>query len=197
MKNSDFDYDRLLNPKEVRATLFLSSAFITSYELCKEYLIDRIVAFFSDDIEEDSPVESEEYKLKVLSLSKSPLEASLQWYKNMNVINYDDIEIIQRARKTRNELAHDAFKIFEKSKIFVVAENLRALIEVIDKLFKWWFMEYEICINPYFDNMAIEEANVHSPLVSYLQMLMDIAFSEKEDMELFYQRYKSFVENKP
>ncbi len=196
MKSSDFDYDRLLNPKEFKSTLFLSSAFMTSYELGKDYLIGRIIAFFADEYKKETPVKSEEYKLEVLSLSKHEFDASLQWYKKMNVINDNDITIAHRARKTRNKLAHDVFNIFEKTKIFVVAENLRTFIEVIEKLHKWWFFEYEICINPYYDNKVINEDDVKYPLVSYTQMLLDLAFTEEEDMELYYQSYKSFMENK-
>ena len=88
----NYSWERFLNPEILRTNLIVASLFITAFEMLKDSIIERIRDFFSHGFNEDGWIVSEDYKAKVLSLNRSPLYASLEWLKGMNIIDDQDLQ---------------------------------------------------------------------------------------------------------
>jgi len=82
--------------------------------MLKDSIIGRIRESFTDGFNENGWIVNENYKTKVLSLNKSPLYASLEWLKGMNVIVDEDIEEFNKIKNCRNEIAHEIANFISK-----------------------------------------------------------------------------------
>lgn len=195
MKNSGFDYEKFLNPNELKPLLLFSSIFITCYEMFADYVIERPKEMFIGRIDRSGITTNEQYNEKVMSLSKHLLDASLLWFKNMHAIDDEDIEKFHKARKLRNVFAHDFFILFTNSPFEPeeMMEIYHDFIELIAKLTKWWIVEIEMTTNPDLD-IPLEDIDfdgIVSGQIMYIKLLTDIAFGDKEESELYYRYYKN------
>ena len=141
-------WEKLLNPQVLRQNLISASIFISAYELCRSYIIDQPRTFFTDFWKPEQEQLSPEYNEEVLSLSKSPLEASLLWFKSMGAIDDGDLEKFNRARQLRNKLAHDLPMHISEPGCEIEPRAFEGLVEVTHKLGVWWIFNFELPINP-------------------------------------------------
>jgi hypothetical protein len=72
-------WERFLNPDILRQNLILASLYIAYYEILKDSIIGRLKDFFAREWTKEGPMESETYKVKVLTRNKSSIYASLSW----------------------------------------------------------------------------------------------------------------------
>jgi hypothetical protein len=100
-------WERFLNPDALRTNLIVASLYITAFEMLKESIIERPREFFSEGYDKNGIIVGEKYNQEVLSLNKSPLYASLFWFKDMNAIDNNDIKIFDKIRKCRNDITHE------------------------------------------------------------------------------------------
>lgn len=70
MNNYDESWERFLDPEIVKPSLFMATMFITTFEILKNSVIDRIRDFFSDGWSAMDATQAPEYKEKVLSRKK-------------------------------------------------------------------------------------------------------------------------------
>lgn len=169
---------KFLNPESLRGNLIAASIFLTAYELLRTSVIDRIRDFFTYEFNEHGRVVSEDYKVKVLSLDKSPLRASLLWLKEMSAIGDTDIELVDEIRKHRNELAHDLPKFIATVDAEINVNLLESVYELLTKIDRWWIKEVDIPTNPDFDGQEVADDEIQSGMMLCMQMMLRIATDE-------------------
>ena len=95
-------WGNFLNPKTLRSNLIVASVFLSAFEILKECIIERPKEMHTNGFNEDGLVVNEKYKVDVLSLNKSPLYASLEWFRLRGVINQKDIDLFTEIKTCRN-----------------------------------------------------------------------------------------------
>lgn len=180
-------WERFLNPEILRTNLIVASLFITAFEMLKDSIIGRIRDFFTNGFDENGWIVNDDYKSKVLSLNKSPLYASLEWLKGMDVIDNDDIEEFDRIRNCRNEIAHEIANFISKGPNIDPLPLFPKMTDLLHKIEKWWILNFEIPINPDIDVQDIEEDGVVPGKIMTLRLLADIALGSEEESKVYYK----------
>ncbi|MGO4891840.1 hypothetical protein [Flavobacterium sp. W21_SRS_FM6] len=183
-------WQKLLHPKLLKRNLITASLYLSAYEVCKNSIIEKPKIFFSDGIVEEK-LNLEEYKKEVLSLAKSPLEATLLWFKSHGAIDDNDINGFKESRKLRNDIAHELPLYISESDRNIDQSAYESLLEVTHKVGVWWLINFELPINPDYDCQEIDENEIKTGTLIMLQMIMDIAY-DNEPEEGYY--YKNAVE---
>ncbi|GAA6204446.1 hypothetical protein NBRC116600_12430 [Thalassotalea sp. SU-HH00458] len=139
----------------------------------------------------EKKINEDEYKKEVRSLAKSPLDATLLWFKSNGAIDDKDIEGFKKARKLRNDIAHELPLYISESDRNIDQSAYESLLEVTHKIGVWWVINFELPINPDYDGQEIDESEIKTGTILMLQMIMDIAY-DNEPEEGYY--YKNAVE---
>lgn len=181
-------WEKLLNPQVLRQNLISASIFISAYELCRNFIIDHPRTFFTDFWKPEEAQLSPEYMKEVLSLARSPLEASLLWFKSMDAINECDIEKLNQARQLRNKLAHDLPKYISEPDCKIEPSAFEGLIEVTHKIGVWWILNFELPINPEFSGEEVDESGIKVGTVLMIQMMIDIAYGNEPEEGYYYKK---------
>ena len=189
-QDSKISWERFLNPEILRANLIVASLYITAFEMLKDSIIGRTRDFFSSGFDQNGPIIDEEYKREVLSRNRSPLYASLLWLKDMNGIDDQDIELFNRIKECRNELAHEITEFISKGTKIDPIPLFSPMVDLLHKIEKWWIMNVEIRTNPDFDGQDIDEDAVVAGRVITLRLLVDIALGTKEESKFYYNEFK-------
>lgn len=101
-------WERFLHPETLRSNLIVASTFITAFEMLKYSIIERIKDFYTFGYDsEKGMIVDDKFKTEVLNRNRSPLHASLDWLKENNVIDAEDMLQFIKVKDCRNELAHD------------------------------------------------------------------------------------------
>ena len=194
MTTSDESWEKFLHPETLKSNLIAISLFITAFEMFKDRVIEKPETFFTNGFAEKGLIVDEQYKTDVLARSKSKLYASLLWLKEMDAIEQTDIAIFDSIRQHRNEVAHEPMEFLASAKRNFDSSKFRDLITLLTKIEKWWFVNFELSIDP---DMLPEGANsdevIPGPLWS-LQLMLDIALGNEPE-EGYY--YKAFRQAKP
>ena len=188
-------WDRFLKPENLKANLIILSLFITSYEILKDSIITRIRDFYTNGFNEKGWIIDKEYQTKVESLNKSPLYASLEWLKNMKVIDDNDIEEFNEIKKCRNELAHEIVNFITKGSTINPLPLFPKMINLLDKIEKWWILNVEIELNPNLNDKEIDEKGIVPGPIIMLRVLMDIALGNEEESRFYYNGFKEQEKN--
>jgi hypothetical protein len=187
MEKSDADrtWERFLNPVELRSGLIFSAVYIACYELLEDRIVDRIKSFFTFGRENDS-VSAEIYQKEIMSDSKTVLMGSLEWLMNNEVIDKEDKKTFLKVREVRNKIAHNLLKRITEEDYTVYWQNLKEIGYLIDKIEKWWIVNYAIPINPDFDNVEVDEDSINSGTGLMLAVLFDVAFGDDSKAWIHY-----------
>ena len=143
MHNSEESWEGFLDPAVLRPRLVTASIYISTFELLKTAIIDRIRDFFTSGSDQVSP----EYQSDVLAKNASPVYASLEWLKEARAIDDADIAAFERVKKLRNELAHTLTATFFHGLRAEIAERLGEMVSLLDKIERWWIVNVEIATN--------------------------------------------------
>lgn len=185
------DWEKLLDPKVLRGSLLTSSIYIAAYEVCRESTIDKLRGYYFDHWDKDGPHSSDDYKSKVLSLDKSPLQATLLWLKDRGAIDDGDIEAFSKARQLRNQVAHDLPKFLSSPVHKISQEVFDGLLNVTHKIVVWWVVNVEIATDPDYDGAEIDESGIKIGTILMIQMMMDIAYGNEPEEGYFNNAVKS------
>ncbi len=185
------DWEKLLDPKVLRGSLITSSLYIAAYEVCVESIIDKLRGYYFDYWDKDGPHPSDDYKRKVLSLNKSPLQATLLWFKHRGAIDDEDVEAFSKARQLRNQVAHDLPKFLSSPAHKISQEAFDGLLSVTHKIGVWWVVNVEIATDPDYDGAEIDESGIRIGTILMIQMMMDIAYGNEPEEGYFYSALKS------
>lgn len=187
-------WEKLTNPKTLRENLMSASVYISAYEMCREFIVSKPKDFFTDSwglVEESL---SDEYKDEVGAFSKSPLKASLLWFKSLGAINDQDIEKIDLAREHRNEIAHNMPMFISDPQHEVNANIFNDLLEVTHKIGVYWVLNFEIAIDPEFNDREVDENKIQIGTILMIKMTMQIAFGQEPEEGYFYNELKRKTE---
>lgn len=173
----------VLDPKRLKSNLELLSLYITLFEMLEDTIIRKPRDFYTliDEIDEA------EYKVKVLDLynpekcplirrSSKVLISSLLWWNGFDVISDEDIETFSHGKERRNTITHEMFKTIANGLDKGFFEDFNRMYELFCKIERWWILEYEMPLNPDFDNndKEIDEDGVMSGHMMILSVIMDI-----------------------
>ena len=180
-------WEAFLTPEITHERLITSSLFITAFELLKESIVGRIKDFYSNSLIPDNDDLSVEYQERVLSKSKSPVYASLAWLKESEAIDSSDIESFERLKKIRNELAHELPNIVLGEKELSLKAHLEEALNLLIKIEVWWVVNFELAINPEFDDKEIDEGEIVAGPVLMMQIMLEVISGNRDLLEHYRQ----------
>ncbi|MNZ96125.1 hypothetical protein D3C78_1153060 [compost metagenome] len=187
-------WKKLTNPKKLRENLMSASVYISSYEMCRDFIISKPRGFFTDHWGINGETLSEEYSKDVMSFSKSPLKASLLWFKDQGAINDIDIEGFEKAISHRNEIAHNLPKFISEPDHEVDADIFNKMLEVTNKVGVYWVMNYELPIHPDYSRQEVDENGIKIGTVMMIKMMMQIAFGHEPEEGYYYNEIKKAID---
>jgi hypothetical protein len=188
--NTKVSWETFLNPAWLRSNLIIASIYIAAFEVLKTGVVDRIKDFYTNGFDQNGPRVSAEYQSGVLSKNRSPVYASLQWLKESNAITDADIECFERVKTLRNELAHALSGILFQGLPTEVAERLSEMISLLDKIERWWIVNFEIPINSDLADKEIDEAQVIPGPIMGMRLLLDIALGSEEESRRYFDEFQ-------
>jgi hypothetical protein len=190
-ENIQAEWERFLDPKELRPNLILASLYIAAFEILKNSIIDRIRDFYTRGFDENGWIIAPEYKEQVLSKG-SVIFASLEWLKESQAINDDDIEKFKKAKECRNLLAHEITKFLAKGLPPEFPERFNDMITLVGKIERWWIVNVEIPTDPDLAEKAgeIDESGIVPGPIMSLRMMIDVALGSDETANYYINGFK-------
>src|SRR5258708_18308652 len=96
-------WESLLNPDVLRPNLIMAALYIAAFEVLKSTIIERIRDFyvtgFDKSVEKDGGrLVDPKYQTEVLSRNRSPVYACLDWLKESQAVDDQDIAAFERAK---------------------------------------------------------------------------------------------------
>lgn len=183
-------WEKLTNPEVLRKNLMSASVYVSAYEMCREFVISKPRDFYTDSwgLEEENP--RKEYYDDVMSLSKSPLRASLLWFKSQGAIDDKDVGAFDRAREHRNEIAHNMPMFISNPEREVDVRIFDKLLEITHKIGVYWIVNFELALSPEFLGQEIDEGGIQVGTIMMIKMTMQIAFGQEPKEGFFYNELK-------
>lgn len=144
------NWKNILDENILKYNVSFAAIFVLNYECLKDYIINQVRDFYSDNGKWDGDnyisEETAKYKKEVRALDKNIENASLKWFLQLDVITVDDFEKYQVIRKRRNDITHKLLKNLNDG--FTENDNklFGDMLEIYNKIDKWWINEIEILI---------------------------------------------------
>ena len=185
------NWKKFLNPDVLKPHLLLCTIFITVYEMLKDTVIERLVEFYSDGFDTKGLIRGHDYENKVLALDekRNPLRSSLTWHSNKEIIDSSDLDSFHQMSTMRNELTHRLLKSLTDVNILEIADVLSQMISLIDKIERWWIINYELELNPISDADEIDYEGIIPSAIQTIRLLVDIALGDKCESETYYKEF--------
>jgi hypothetical protein len=109
MSNSTASWESFLNPETLRPNLIAASIYISTFEILKTTIVDRIKDFFTNGFDENGWRVSPEYQCDVLSKNRSAVYASLAWLNERDAIDDSDLATVRENQGTPKHSRAPAF----------------------------------------------------------------------------------------
>ena len=198
---------KLLNPEELKENLIQCSTFITAWEILKEAIVVPILWFYTNGFitndSNDKKFTRPKYHKEVMELdtrkkNKDVVHASCLWLRKNNVIDDADIQMISDIREHRNLVTHEMIKVLGSVKVQVKLELLDNLIDILNKIDRWWIIEVEIPTNPDFtaiDFDTIDYDGILSGRMMVLQLISKVAYGDDQSLAEIYNEFKKRTES--
>ncbi|WP_426669402.1 hypothetical protein ACPPVU_24710 [Mucilaginibacter sp. McL0603] len=190
------NYDKwtnFLKPETLKANLINGAFYITLFESFKDYIITSVKDFYMSGFDESGYTYSPDYIKNVVNKNKSVLYASLNWLKESEAINDNDILNFEKQKGLRNRLAHDMMTCLIENQFDDYIENLSELMRLRIKIEKWWIMNVDIPTNSDFDHMEITENDIVTGSELLNKIMMDIITGKEGEADFYYNE---FIKNK-
>jgi hypothetical protein len=173
-------WERFLDPDVVRPSLFMATMFITTFEILKDSIVDRIRDFYTHGWDQTGPTIGPEYQAEVLSRNKSVVYASLDWLLEHDAIDEADLKTFESLKKIRNLLAHQLFNVVTGQVESEHTSQFQVLVALLRKIEVWWVVNVEIPTNPDYADEEIDHAGIVPGAILSLQMLIEVASGSTE-----------------
>ncbi|OGT88723.1 MAG: hypothetical protein A2286_07350 [Gammaproteobacteria bacterium RIFOXYA12_FULL_61_12] len=157
--------------------------FITTFEILKDSIVDRIRDFYTHGWDQTGPTIGPQYQDEVMSRNKSALYASLDWLQEHEAIDEDDLKTFENLKKIRNQLAHQLFNVVTGQVESEHTSQFPVLVALLRKIEVWWVVNVEIPTNPDYDGEEIDHAGIVPGAILSLQMLIEVASGSTELLE--------------
>lgn len=167
-------WEDLLTPAVMQERLVSASLYITAFEMLKESIVGRLKDFYCIGFTEDGITTSPDYELKVLSLNKSPLYASLRWLADAEAIDQKDVDVFDQLKQLRNSLAHELPAIVLTGKDVALMEKMQDVMTLMRKIEVWWVVNVEIATNPDFDGTDINPDEITPGPILMMQIIFEV-----------------------
>lgn len=185
-------WDDLLNPEVLRPKLIAASIYITAFELLKITVIERLRSFYTHGFDEvGDEVISPEYTAAVLARNNSVLYASLDWLRDNDAINSQDLESFERVKNLRNRLAHGLLDVVGSTGLPPDFDECFAeLVGVLRNIEVWWIAEVDIPTNPDFDGHEIDRHGIVPGPVMQVQLLLQVALGNEQKSQMYLREFR-------
>jgi len=172
-------WEKSLNPATLRRNLMLAGLFIAAHEMLMDSLVRQVKEFFvyqnGDEMVDDR------YRTSVLSLDpKSPLRASCLWLRDAKVLGDPDVQTVDSIGRHRNELAHELVSFLADTDRSVSLELLTSTRELVGKVDRWFAVNVHAASDPAFDGIEVDESDVISGRMAYLQIMTDATIGDRQ-----------------
>ncbi len=185
------NWNNILNEDILKSNINFAALFVLNFECLKDYIITQPRTFYSDVLIKDGKLcceETEEYKKEVRSLEKNIENASLRWFINADAITEEDYDLYQELRERRNDITHELLKNLNNGFYEVDAKLYVKLLELYQKIDKWWINEIEISISREVLPDEYDPEQVSGGQAMILSIINDIVFDNNKE------RYKDLFE---
>jgi hypothetical protein len=190
MKDNKFtkDWMKLLDPEEVKFQLISSSFYITAYDILIETIVQKIKDFYLSGFDENGITLDPAYKIKVRNLNKKDIViASALWLKNQGAITQEEVVKIKLFKDHRNELAHELSEMISDSGKRTKTELIKEIRNLRFKILKWWFIYFEMELNPELNKLSPEELDFEEVLslnmfvINHLTNILDDEIKKRDN----------------
>jgi hypothetical protein len=187
-------WEKFLDPDVLRSNLIMASVYIAAFETLKTTIVEQIRSFyvtgFDSSVQKDGGLlVDSSYQTRVLSRSRSPVYASLDWLKESHAIDDDDVATFERAKACRNEITHGINQVLSGGLPADLPDRFTEMVALVDKIGRWWVVNVEIPTNPDFDGEEIDEAGIVPGPTIGLRLLMDIALGTEEESQFYITEF--------
>lgn len=185
------NWNNILNEDILKSNINFAALFVLNFECLKDYIITQPRDFYSDVAIKDGKLcceETEEYKKEVRSLEKNIENASLRWFMNADAITEEDYNLYQKLRERRNDITHELLKNLNNGFNETDAKLYVKLLELYQKIDKWWINEIEIPISGEVLPDEHDPEQVLGGQAMILSIINDIIFDNNKE------RYKDLLE---
>lgn len=190
MIGSSRSWEDFLNPEILRAKLITASIYLAAFEILKGSIIERIESFFTDGFGPQGKILSPEYEAEVKSRHKSKVRASLEWLKEKEAITAEDIEVFDKIRDFRNEVAHEMPSLLGGEGSVNFAQQFEWMVALLRKIEVWWVVNFELAINPDFRDVEIDEDGIIPGPLLTLQLMFEIALGDPEKESYYCDEFR-------
>ena len=185
------NWERFLKPENLRSNLIALSLYVTTYEVLKNSIIEKIKSFYINGFDEKGLIIDKEYFTEVINLNKSPLYASLEWLKQKKAINENDINIFTELKDCRNKLVHEIVNYITIDDHVDPLPLFPKMTALLNKIEKWWLVNVEAEINPaFYENKEMDLENAMPGPLIMLHILANVALGTKEESNYYYDSFK-------
>ena len=193
INDTNKQWEQFLSPEVTRDRLISGAMYITAYELLKDSIVGRIRDFYISGFSEGKEIVSEEYQSRVLSRKKSVLYASLDWLLESEVIDQADLVVFERVKTARNSIAHEFPELVLGGRDQHVGERFLEVASLLRKIEVWWVVNFELAINPDYNDVEVDEEKIIPGPVLMLQLMTDVISGNTEYLDHFREKQrKSF-----
>lgn len=185
------NWNNILNEDVLKFNINFAALFVLNFECLKDYIITQPRTFYSDVLIKDGELcceETEEYKKEVRSLEKNIENASLRWFMNTDAITEEDYNLYQELRERRNDITHELLKNLNNGFNETDAKLYAKLLELYQKIDKWWINEIEIPISGEVLPDEYDSEQVLGGQAMILSIINDIIFDNNKE------RYKNLLD---
>lgn len=132
---------------------------------------------------------SEDYRREVLSKSKYIDEATLLWLKENGGIDDFDIDTYHNIRKYRNDLTHNMVSYLTLHDKEFDNEKLNDLINLYNKIEKWWFQYFELSLQPELLPDGADPDDVIPGSVLTIRLMLEIVLGAEPREGFYYNEF--------
>lgn len=185
------NWNNILNEDILKSNINFAALFVLNFECLKDYIITQPRDFYSDVAIKDGKLcceKMEKYKKEVRSLEKNIENASLRWFMNADAITEEDYNLYQELRERRNDITHELLKNLNNGFNETDAKLYVKLLELYQKIDKWWINEIEIPISGEVLPDEYDPEQVSGGQAMILSIINDIIFDNNKE------RYKDLLE---
>jgi hypothetical protein len=178
-----------LDPDILRRNLIVASIYIAAFELLKNTIVDRIRDFFTTGFDQSGLRIDPKYQSEVLVRNSSRVYASLDWLKESQAIDGNDVANFERVKKCRNEIAHEIPRILMEGLPDEFPARFSEMVCILDKIERWWIVNVEISTAPQLVGEEIDEENIIPGPIIGLRLMLDIALGSDEDSRRYMDEF--------
>jgi hypothetical protein len=166
------DWQKFLDPQNLKRSLIEASVYLAAYEFLKEEIIREPRSFLT--LGQDEPDFQSHYETEVLALHKNPFKAWCLWLEKVGAITRQDNEVIERITKHRNDIAHKLPTLLASHELNVDRELLASLNQLVKKISLWWVLEVHVPSDPDYDGVVVKEEDVLPGPMIFMNIVMSV-----------------------